>query len=299
MDVILIGEVASYQALVKLAWLAVVLGAFWWAEGHYESALARPAGRARGRRTNLLLLGIVMALNFFAAIATACLVAACERAGFGLFHVVDCPEWVELAGSVAVLDLVALYLAHVLLHRVPALWRVHVVHHADLHVDVTTGTRHHPLDFLVREGFALAVVCLLGVPLWAYLVYRALAVAFTYFTHANIRLPAKLERALSYVVVTPRMHRVHHHRELPWTDANFGNLFSVWDRLFGTYARVDESGLVYGVDCVVGVDADELAAQLRLPWSDWGAPVADRPRHAGAPVARTYSRAPHSTRAYP
>lgn len=266
----LIDTFAPFQALAKLGWLAVVLGLFWWAEGHYASAFAKPAGRGRARRTNLQLLAIVMALNFFAAAATVALIAWGEGAGFGLFHVFDWPAWVELAVSVLVLDLIALYSAHVLLHAVPALWRVHVVHHADEHVDVTTGTRHHPLDFLLREVFALMVVALLGMPLWVYLAYRALAVAFTYFTHANVRLPAKLERALNYVIVTPRMHRVHHHRERPWTDTNFGNLFSFWDRLFGTYARVDERELVYGVDCLDGLPVEGLGAQLSLPWRAWG-----------------------------
>lgn len=272
-----IATFAPFQALAKLGWLVAVFAVFWWAEGYYEPAFAKPADRGQGRRANLGLLAVVMGLNFFAAAGTAWLIAWQADTGFGLFHAFDWPAWVELGVSVLVLDLIALYTAHVLLHKVPLLWRVHVVHHADRHVDLTTGTRHHPLDFLVREGFALLVVFLLGMPPWVYLTYRALSVAFTYWTHANVRLPTRLERALAWVLVTPRMHRVHHHHELPWTDANFGNLFSFWDRLFGTYARVDERELVYGVDCADAARADDLGYQLRLPWDDRWAP-----RDAGA-----------------
>ena len=275
----LIDTFAPFQALGRLCWLAAVLGLFWWAEGHYAAAFPPPGDRRRGRRTNFVLLAIVMALNFFAAAGTVALLAWGERVGFGLFNAFDWPVWVELVVSVFVLDLVALYAAHVLLHRVPLLWRIHVVHHADRHVDLTTGTRHHPLDFLLRECLAVVVVSLLGTPLWVYLVYRGLSVLFTYWTHANVRLPAKLERALSYVIVTPRMHRVHHHHERPWTDTNFGNLFSWWDRLFGTYARVDERELVFGVDCADAARADDLRYQLGLPWdARWS-----RERHAAVP----------------
>jgi len=152
------------------------------------------------------------------------------------------------------------------LHKVPALWRLHLVHHSDKHVDVTTGTRHHPLDFLLRETFALIAIAITGMPVSFYLFYRILSVVFTYFTHANIALPAKVDRAISYLFVTPNMHKFHHHNELPWTDSNYGNMLSIWDRLFGTFVYDDVKKVVYGVDIADHKNDESLLTQLGLPF---------------------------------
>ena len=165
-----------------------------------------------------------------------------------------------------VLDFTAQYFVHFLLHKVPALWMLHLVHHSDKHVDVTTGTRHHPLDFLLRETFALLAIALTGMPISFYLFYRILSVVFTYFTHANIALPVAVDKAISYVFVTPNMHKFHHHNERPWTDSNYGNMLSIWDRLFGTFVYADVSKVVYGVDIADHKDYQNLWVQLRAPF---------------------------------
>jgi sterol desaturase/sphingolipid hydroxylase (fatty acid hydroxylase superfamily) len=146
------------------------------------------------------------------------------------------------------------------------MWRLHIIHHSDTKVDVTTGTRHHPLDFTIRETFALIAVLIMGMPIAYYLFYRILSVFFTYFTHANINL-GKIDKILSYLFVTPNLHKFHHHKELPWTDTNYGNMFSVWDRLFGTYMYDDTSKIQYGLDIVDDIKDEDILYQLKIPFN--------------------------------
>lgn len=268
----------------KLAWLVLVIAAFWLAEGYYaltgvDLRFAKLNYRKwRHARTNLTLLGFVLLINVGFGIATLGVFRWLQATEFGLLHLVAAPLWLELLASFLALDLIAQYGAHYALHKVPALWRLHITHHSDTHVDVTTGTRHHPLDFLFRELAALVAVVLLGMPLAFYLLYRLVTVFFTYWTHANVRLPAKLERVLSYAIVTPHMHKVHHHHRMPHTDTNFGNMLSIWDRLFGTLGEIDERELIYGVDVADYTRADELRYQLGSPWDATVGPGLNRLR---------------------
>ncbi len=261
----LVDFTANLSTAGKFGWLVLVMGVFWVAEGYY-GFVKHDYRKWRHARVNLVLLAIVMAINVVFGLATAGVFSWIEASEFGLLGLIDAPLWVELIVSILFLDLIAQYGAHYALHKVPFMWRLHIVHHSDTHVDVTTGTRHHPLDFLFREVAALLAVVLLGMPLAFYLFYRLVTVFFTYWTHANVRLPAKLERALGYVIVTPHMHKVHHHHTLPHTDTNFGNMLSIWDRLFGTYGEIDEEHLVYGVDVANYEHADKLGYQLGVPW---------------------------------
>lgn len=185
---------------------------------------------------------------------------------FGLLNMIDLPIWAELLIAVAVLDLMAQYTVHYLLHKVSWMWRFHTVHHSDTQVDVTSATRHHPIDYIFREVFALIAIFIFGIPLAFYLFYRVITVFFAYFTHANINMPPTLDRVLGYVFVTPNMHKFHHHRELPWTDTNFGNIFSIWDRAFGTLTYDDPSKVVYGLDIVDESRDQDIMYQFKLPF---------------------------------
>ena len=133
------------------------------------------------------------------------------------------------------------------------------------HVDATTGTRHHPLDYVIRELFSAATVLVFGIPLAFSVFYRVVTIFFTYFTHANIHVPAWIDRPMSWVFVTPNMHKFHHHMELPWTDTNFGNVFSFWDRLMGTMVHGDPLQVRYGVDTLEGTPDESIAYQLKVP----------------------------------
>jgi sterol desaturase/sphingolipid hydroxylase (fatty acid hydroxylase superfamily) len=186
---------------------------------------------------------------------------------FGLLHLFEAPVWLELVLSIAVLDLIAQYGVHYLLHQVKWMWRLHIVHHSDKNVDASTGTRHHPLDFIIRETFALIAVLIMGMPIAFYFFYRILSVLFTYFTHANIKLPVWLDKSLALLIVTPAMHKFHHHYKLPWTDSNYGNMLSIWDRIFGTFVYENVEDIQYGLDISDGTNDENIAVQLGIPFN--------------------------------
>ena len=164
-----------------------------------------------------------------------------EAQGWGLFNIFDVPFWLAFLLSVLALDL-AIYLQHVMFHAVPALWRLHRMHHADLEFDVTTGLRFHPVEILLSMGIKLAVVAALGPPALAVLVFEVLLNATSMFNHSNIRIPAAIDRVMRLVVVTPDMHRVHHSIIPHETNSNFGFNLPWWDRLLGTYRPQPREG---------------------------------------------------------
>ncbi|MFY0629434.1 MAG: sterol desaturase family protein [Flavobacteriaceae bacterium] len=168
---------------------------------------------------------------------------------FGIINwLPEMPLWLYMILGVLFLDFFGAYLPHFIEHKVKPLWMVHLVHHTDHKVDTTTANRHHPLESMIRFSFTLLGVFLVGTPIAIVMLYQSISLVFTQFTHANLKLPKKLDRVLSYVIVSPDMHKVHHHNLLPYTDSNYGNIFSVWDRLLGTYLYLDREKIVYGVD---------------------------------------------------
>jgi sterol desaturase/sphingolipid hydroxylase (fatty acid hydroxylase superfamily) len=164
-----------------------------------------------------------------------------EARGFGLFNVVGAPAWVGVVASVVILDL-AIYLQHVLFHAVPALWRLHRMHHADLEFDVSTGLRFHPIEILLSMLIKFVVVAALGAPALSVLIFEVLLNATSMFNHANVRIPTWIDRVLRWIVVTPDMHRVHHSILSRETNSNFGFNLPWWDRLFGTYRAQPAAG---------------------------------------------------------
>lgn len=164
-----------------------------------------------------------------------------ETRGFGLFNVIALPAWAAVLASVVILDL-AIYLQHVLFHAVPALWRLHRMHHADLEFDVTTGLRFHPIEILLSMLIKFAVVMALGAPAAAVLIFEVLLNATSMFNHSNVRIPLGFDRILRWLVVTPDMHRVHHSILARETNSNFGFSLPWWDRLFGTYRAQPAAG---------------------------------------------------------
>ncbi|WP_018700951.1 sterol desaturase family protein [Amorphus coralli] len=172
-----------------------------------------------------------------------------EDRGFGLFNLVEAPYWLAFVVSFLAFDL-AIYLQHVMFHAVPALWRLHRMHHADLEIDVTTGLRFHPLEILISMGIKLALVAALGPPAAAVLMFEVVLNAMSMATHTNVGLPAKLDRIARFLVVTPDMHRVHHSVDPSETHTNFGFNLSWWDRLLGTYRpqpKLGHLGMTIGI----------------------------------------------------
>ncbi len=193
---------------------------------------------------------------------------------FGLLYLVEMPLWAQIVVGVMLLDMIGAYAIHWLEHQVKWMWKFHLVHHSDTTVDVTTGLRHHPGETVFRIGFTILAVVIVGAPIWMVMLYQSFSVLFAHITHANINMPDKVDRALSYVFVTPNMHKVHHHYTQPLTDTNYGNIFSIWDRVFGTFASVENtSSLKYGIDTHMDPkENDRLSNLLKIPFQPYRTP---------------------------
>ncbi len=255
----------NFPTHYKLVWIVLCLVIFWLLELLVPRYIFSYS-KWKHAGVNLIFLATSILINLGMAVLIAWSYTMLENSGFGLFYKFDWPVLVEFGLAFLLLDFVAQYLSHFLLHKVKWMWRFHMVHHSDIQVDVTTGTRHHPGDYLIREFFSLGVIILTGMPIVYYLMYRLITVFFTFWTHANIKLPAWLDKGLSYVVVTPDMHKFHHHFERPWTDTNFGNILSIWDRIFGTFVYADPGQIQFGLDVLDDSTSDRILYQFGLPF---------------------------------
>jgi sterol desaturase/sphingolipid hydroxylase (fatty acid hydroxylase superfamily) len=164
-----------------------------------------------------------------------------REGGWGLLNNVGLAFWLKLVIGIIVLDLV-IYLQHVMFHAIPILWRLHMIHHADLDYDLTTGLRFHPIEILLSMVIKLSVVATLGPPAAAVLIFEIILNGMAMFNHGNIHLPSKIDRILRYFVVTPDMHRVHHSVVIRETNSNYGFNLPWWDRMFGTYCDQPTKG---------------------------------------------------------
>lgn len=186
---------------------------------------------------------------------------------FGLVYWFNASVAFTILIAALVLDLFGGWLSHMIEHKVPLFWRMHIIHHADNNIDVTSALRHHPLESIWRGIFFLLAIIICGAPIYAVMIYQTILTIFVAFTHANISLPLWLDKGLSYVLVSPNMHKVHHHWKQPYTDSNYGAVFSIWDRLFRTYLELDKSKLRYGLDKYYSNDKDEdLASLMKKPF---------------------------------
>lgn len=188
--------------------------------------------------------------------------------GVGLFNLLALPEWLEVAASVIILDLL-IYAQHVVFHLTPLLWRLHMVHHTDLDLDVTSGARFHPLEIVLSMMIKTVAVLLLGAPAQAVLVFEVLLNATSMFNHGNIRLPLPVDRLVRLLIVTPDMHRVHHSVLVKETNSNYGFSLSIWDRLFRTYTpqpREGHDGMTIGLSRFREFSRLRLLDLLALPF---------------------------------
>ena len=182
--------------------------------------------------------------------------------GWGLLNYFDVANFIALIVGFVVLDLV-IYLQHVMFHAVPLLWRLHMVHHADLDVDLTTGLRFHPVEIILSMVLKMTVIVALGPPVEAVLMFEVVLNGMAMFNHGNIKIPKAVDKWLRWLVVTPDMHRVHHSVVIRETNSNYGFNLSVWDRLFGTYC--DQPGKGHTA-MVIGLSQFRDEKKLTLPW---------------------------------
>ena len=250
----------------KLVWIFICISANWIIElliplVKFSYKKVKHAG------VNMVFLASDVSLNLLFGIFTVGVFSWLSTNQFGLLYLLELPIWVELAIAVLALDFAAQYLVHYLLHKVPFMWRFHMIHHSDTNVDATSATRHHPGDYAFREIFALIMIVIFGIPLAYYLFYRMATVFFGYLTHANFYVPHKIDKAFSYIFITPNMHKFHHHYQLPWTDTNFGNIFSFWYRIFGTLTHDDPKKIQYGLDLLDDSTDQDIVYQFKIPFN--------------------------------
>jgi sterol desaturase/sphingolipid hydroxylase (fatty acid hydroxylase superfamily) len=261
--------ILTHEAVIRLGFFVGILAVMALWEG---VAPRRPSRLGRWARwpSNLGIVTLNTVLVWLLLPTTAVALAMVgERAGWGLLHHVDLPAWLALPLAVVALDLVV-YLQHVMVHAIPALWRLHRVHHADLHFDVTTGARFHPIEILLSMLIKFAAIAVIGPSPEAVVAFEVLLNATAMFNHGNVRLPERLDRVLRLVVVTPDMHRVHHSVEDDETNSNFGFNLPWWDRLFGTYRdqpRGGHDGMTLGIHGWRDPwQVDQLPGMLALPF---------------------------------
>jgi sterol desaturase/sphingolipid hydroxylase (fatty acid hydroxylase superfamily) len=257
--------ILAHEPMIRLSVFACVLLAM----AGWEFVAPRRAqaiGRILRWPNNLAIVALdTLLVRIVFPTAAVGLALVAERRGWGLFNVVAVPAWLAAIASIVVLDL-AIYLQHVLFHAVPALWRLHRMHHADLEFDVTTGVRFHPVEILLSMGLKLAVVAALGPPAAAVMTFEVLLNATSMFSHGNVRVSPRLDSLLRWFFVTPDMHRVHHSIQPEETNSNFGFNFPWWDRLFGTYRPRPAAG---HEAMTIGIDQFRDARELRLDRLLW------------------------------
>lgn len=247
----------------RLAILVSGLLFFWILEGaiplyklNYKKTKLSHAG------LNFMFTVIHLAIHSVLAVVIILISDWCRANNFGLVY------WFNagIAGSIIiaflVLDFFGGWLVHIVEHKIPFLWRFHVIHHADNKVDVTTGLRHHPGESILRGLFFFGGIFVSGAPMYAVMIFQTILVFATAFTHANISLPKKLDHWLSYILVSPNMHKIHHHWKQPYTDSNYGAVLAVWDRLLGTFSKLDTSAIRYGLDRYYPNEEDENFGRL-------------------------------------
>jgi len=242
-------QTLEQRPLERMAFLVGGLLFFWVLEGTI------PLLRLRFRKTRLRHAAVNFGLTLLHLIIHTILAIIiikisdwCIANQFGVVHWTGAGILATIFFTILVIDFFGGWLVHIVEHKWKLLWRFHVVHHADTNVDVTTGLRHHPVESVLRGVFMFMGILVTGAPMYAIMIYQTVLVFFTAFEHANIRLPQWMDNALSYIFISPNMHKVHHHWKQPYTDSNYGAIFAIWDRLLGTYKYIAPQQIRYGID---------------------------------------------------
>lgn len=252
----------------RLAMLIGLCGLLWALESIIPLYKFRNS-RVRHAMPNVVLTLMLVITNLSLSFSSAYLADFSVCNGIGLFSFLSLSSWSQIILGVLALDLFA-YFAHVLLHKSWLGWQFHRVHHSDNAVDVTTAFRQHPGETIWRILWQLAAIVVFGIPLWVVIVYLIFSGLNAELEHANIRLNRRVDRLLRLLVVTPNMHKVHHSRDQRETDSNYSNIFSLWDRLFGTYTgAIDFRRLNYGLDGFDVKERQTLSGVLKTPFTNY------------------------------
>ena len=266
-DIINYFETLEKHPVQRMISLVGGLLLFWILEGAIPLIkLSYKKNKLRHAGVNFVFTVIHLIIHTALAILIVMLSDWCREQSFGIVYWTNANVFFSIIIGVLALDFSS-WLVHWVMHKVKPLWGFHLIHHTDNTVDVTTGLRHHPGDSILRGIFFMLLIFVSGAPMYAVMIYQTLLVLATAFTHANISLPKRLDTILSYFLVSPNMHKVHHHWKQPYTDSNYGGVFSIWDRIFGTYKVLDPKELRYGLDRYYPNEKDEdLVALLKKPF---------------------------------
>lgn len=256
----------------RMAFLVGGLLIFWIIEGSIPLlSMQYKRNKLRHAAVNMSFTTIHLIIHTFLAILIIKLSDWCKTEQFGLVYWMNLGIGGTILISFLALDFFGGWLVHIIQHKIPVLWRFHIVHHADNNVDVTTGLRHHPIESVFRGVFFFAGIFVCGAPMYAVMIFQTILVLATAFTHANISLPPWLDKILSYIFVSPNMHKVHHHWKQPFTDSNYGAVLSIWDRLLGTFKKLDPKDIRYGLDRYYPNEKDEdFVLLMKHPFSNHG-----------------------------
>lgn len=237
----------SHQDLVQLIFYAIIITSLWVAEALVSGAGPRP--KWRHTLTNIWFIFTALPIQLSLTTIVVAVSAWATTNHWGLiyhlpFHTI---KWYYYLVLFVLLDL-GEYCYHVIMHKHDLLWRFHLVHHSDLEVDVSTTIREHPCETAIRTCFLILWVFLLGPSIGVLILRQVFQSASNILAHTEFRLPERLNRIVGFVLITPNLHHVHHHYQLPYTDCNYGDVLSIWDHLFGTYGKLDKPQTVFGLD---------------------------------------------------
>lgn len=257
----MIQTLADLQPIIIIALIVVM-----YSIESYKPYLAKPANKKQHDIHNFILNGINFLVNAALGVGVLSAVVFTADHQLGLFNHVELPQALEIIGSILLMDFGS-YCLHNLLHKVPFLWRFHRVHHSDLALNTSSSLRFHPFDTMISQGIYLCIaIMLFGVSMTSFVIYGTIGLIFVIIQHSNVKLPDWIEKYGQYIFATPGWHKIHHSDEQKFTDSHYGDIFTFWDRIFGTWHRVKPDEIKYGLKEFSDSDKQKVGFLLRSPF---------------------------------
>lgn len=250
---------------IQLVFFAVILIGLWHAELLFNSESWKSKSRHTRLNSGFIATAVLIQLPLTIALIKVMGWTAAHQWGILYFLPFTTNFIGKLVVGILLLDFFE-YLYHVMMHKTKYLWHFHLIHHSDAKLDVSTTVREHPAETLIRVLAMIGVMYITGVTLPILIIRQFIQSAFNITSHTSFFLPNRLEKLLSFVFITPGLHKVHHHHELPYTDCNYGDILCIWDRLFGTYAVLEPSKIVFGLDVTRGIEINQFNTLLKYPF---------------------------------
>ena len=240
---------SEHRDSIQIILYLLVITGLWLAEKIIAAGATTAKNKWEHNRVNLLFITTALPIQLLLTIFVLIVLSWTNAHHWGLINYIPYHhhKWVYYISLFMLLDL-GEYVYHLIMHKTDHLWRFHLVHHSDLHVDVSTTLREHPCETVIRTSFLMLWVFICGPVVGVLVLRQTFQSVFNIMAHTEFRLPKTANKILGYVFITPNLHHVHHHYTLPYTDRNYGDVLSIWDRLFGTFAELGEEDTVFGID---------------------------------------------------